>query len=93
VILEQKTSGLSISAFCRKRDVSQASFFNWRRRLTQRNDTAQKFIPVHLDAPTTATRSGCEVVLPDGCRIIVPTGCDANWLCEILEALRGSPSC
>jgi transposase-like protein len=95
VILEQKSSGLSISAFCRNRDVSPASFFSWRRRLTQRpgNDTAQKFVPVTLHAPLTATRPGCEVVLPDGCRILVPTGCDANWLCEILEALRGSPSC
>ena len=95
VILEQKSSGLAISTFCRNRDVSPASFFSWRRRLSQRdrNDTAHKFIPVHLDAPTTATRSDCEVVLPDGCRIIVPIGCDANWLREILEALKGPPSC
>ena len=95
VILEQKTSGLSISAFCRKHEVSPASFFSWRRRLTKcdRDDTATKFVPVHLDAPPMATRTGCEVVLPDGCRIIVPIGCDANWLREILEALKGSPSC
>jgi transposase-like protein len=50
---------------------------------SDRNTTA-KFVPVRLDAPTTATRAACEVVLPDGCRIIVPIGCDANWLREIL---------
>lgn len=95
VILEQKSSGLSISAFCRKRDLSQGSFFRWRRKLMQcdREDAVTKFIPVALDAPTTATRPGCEVVLPDGCRIIVPIGGDAAWLREILEAVQGTPSC
>ncbi len=92
VIQEQRTSGLSISAFCRKRDVSEASFFSWRRRLTQRDqgDTAAKFVPLTFDTPATATRPGCEVVLPDGCRIIAPIQCDVNWLREILEALRES---
>ena len=92
VIREQRTSGLSISAFCRKREVSEASFFSWRRRLTQRdqNDTATKFVPLKLDTLAMTTRPGCEVVLPDGCRIIVPIQCDANWLREILEALQGS---
>jgi len=82
---------MSISAFCRKRNVSTASYFSWRRRLTQpdQNDTTAKFVPLTLDAPS-ATRPGCEVVLPDGCRIIVPRQCDVNWLREILEALQGS---
>ena len=92
VIEEQKASGLSISAFCRKRDVSGASFFSWRRKLTQRDqdETAAKFVPLRFDAPSMATRPGCEVVLPDGYRIIVPGQCDANWLREILDALRES---
>ena len=69
-----------------------ASFFSWRRRLTQRdrNDTAGKFVPLKLDTRAMAMRPACEVVLSDGCRIIVPRQCDANWLGEILEALRGS---
>ncbi len=92
VIREQESSGLAISAFCRKRGVSQASFFSWRRRLTQsdRDDTAGQFVPLTLDPQTMATRSGCEVVLPDGSRVIVPRQCDVNWLGEILGALRGS---
>lgn len=92
MIQEQKASGLSISAFCRKRNVSAASFFGWRRKLTQRDqdETAAKFVPLRFDAPSMATRPGCEVVLPDGCRIIVPGQCDASWLREILKALRGA---
>jgi len=91
-IQEQKASGLSISAFCRERGVSEASFFSWRRKLTRRDqdEVAAKFVPLRCDVPSMATRPSCEVVLPDGCRIIVPGRCDANWLREILEALRGS---
>lgn len=93
VIRDQEASGLSISAFCREREVSAASFFSWRRRLTQldRNDTAAKFVPLELHAPPTATRASCEVVLPDGCRIIVPIQCDAKWLREILAAIKERP--
>jgi len=93
VIQDQQASGLSISAFCREREVSAASFFTWRRRLTQRDrkDTAAKFVPLELHAPPTPTPAGCEVVLPDGCRIIVPTQCDANWLREILAAIKERP--
>jgi len=102
VIREQRASGLGISAFCREHEVPLSSFFQWRRKLEQRQhvdepaprnsttreDSAAKFVAIELHAPPTATRSGCEVVLPDGCRVIVPTGCDATWLREILGALQ-----
>jgi transposase-like protein len=93
VIRDQQASGLSISAFCREREVSPASFFTWRRRLTQRDqkDMAAKFVPLQMHAPPTATPARCEVVLPDGCRIIVPTQCDANWLRDVLAVLTDRP--
>ena len=97
VILDQRTSGLSISAFCRERKVPEGSFFNWRRKLSERQverpvkfeDAAAKFVSLELPpSPPAATRSGCEVVLPNGCRLIVPMQCDAGWLREILGALQ-----
>jgi len=100
VIRDQKASGRSISAFCREHEVPAASFFSWRRKLADRDragelenadeheDTAAKFVPIELPSPPAATRTGCEVVLPNGCRIIVPTQCDAGWLREILGALQ-----
>lgn len=102
VIREQRTSGLGISAFCREHEVPLSSFFQWRRRLQERDrknepvpdnsmpreDSAAKFIPVQLPAPHRARRADCEIVLADGCRVIVPTHCDAAWLSEILGALR-----
>ena len=93
VFRDQKSSGLPISTFCRDRKVSEGSFFNWRRKLSERpvelEDAAAKFVSLELPpSPPAATRIGCEVVLPSGCRIIVPTQCDAGWLREILEALQ-----
>lgn len=102
VIREQGASGLGISAFCREHEVPLSSFFQWRRKLKDRppqdeqaprrskapEDSIAKFVPLQLHAPPTATRAGCEVVLPDGCRVIVPRQCDATWLSEILGALQ-----
>ena len=101
VMRDQEASGLSISAFCRERQVPAASFFSWRRKLAdrdqsgereapiQREDTAAKFVSLELPlSPPGATRTGCEVVLPNGCRLIVSAQCDAGWLREILGALQ-----
>ncbi len=101
LVRDQKASGLSISAFCRERKVPAASFFNWRRKLADRDrpvelkavkghkDTAAKFVSLELPpSPPATSRVGCEVVLPNGCRLIVPMQCDAGWLGEILGALQ-----
>jgi len=97
VIEDQEASGLSISAFCRQREVPAASFFSWRRKLAERRQsseaegTAAKFAPIELSAPDAVKRSGCEIVLPDGCRVIVPPQCSAGWLREVLMVLREPP--
>ena len=96
VIREQRASGLSISAFCRQRELSAGSFFNWRRKLAERRRKrtieperpAAKFVPIELSAPRAVRRAGCEVVLPNGCRIVVPAQCDAGWLREIVVVLE-----
>lgn len=102
VIREQGASGLGISAFCREREVPLSSFFQWRRKLkdrqaqdepelcngTPRKAPVAKFVPVQLSPPPMTTRAGCEIVLADGCRVIVPTQCDATWLGEILGVLQ-----
>jgi hypothetical protein len=54
VIREQEASGLSIAGFCRQRGVGQASFYNWRAKLRQQDDPANrqaaKFFPIELSA-------------------------------------------
>lgn len=100
LIREQDASSLSISAFCRQHEVSQNSFFRWRRQLadTRRprtkpmNDHAAKFVAIDLPRPNLDTRTSCcEVILTDGCRLRVPPQFDAESLRDILAALREVP--
>jgi len=98
VIREQTASGLSISAFCREREVSPASFFSWRRRLTADDgagkEVAEKFVPIELGANTSlaAGQAGFEVALPNGLCVHVPPQFDADALRQLLDVL-GGPAC
>jgi transposase-like protein len=94
VVRDQPASGLSISEFCRQREVSAASFFRWRRKLGQRQqeDSAAKFVSIELAPPPAhAGQPSFEVVLPDRCRIIVPARFDADSLRELLGVLEDRP--
>jgi len=107
VIRDQAASGLSISAFCRKHEVPEASFFAWRRKLGQRPEVSERweangrpsanelidkpsaqFVSFELPSLPRAGRTGLEIVLPDGCRLLVGELCEANWLRQILAAVR-----
>ena len=91
VIREQEASGLSISSFCRERDVSAASFFSWRRNLAKRppEKSAAGFVALEMTPPASvAQQPVLEIVLPDGCRVLVSGSCDAPWLREILQVVR-----
>ena len=46
LIDEQSSSGESIAAFCRRRDVSPASLYSWRKRL--RDSETAAFVPVSV---------------------------------------------
>lgn len=91
VIRDQQASGLSISAFCRQRKVSPASFFAWRRKLTAGDgeNVANKFAPIQLARPVAAAgQPGFEVALPNGLRVHVPPEFDADALGELLAVLK-----
>jgi transposase-like protein len=93
VIRDQEASGLSISEFCRQREVSVGSFFRWRRKLGQREQGGSegKFVSIELAPPPAhAGQANFEVVLPR-CRIIVPAGFDADSLRELLGVLEDKP--
>ena len=49
VVSEQQTSGQSVAAFCRTREVSEGLFYYWRKRL--REAAAPEFIEVQVAKP------------------------------------------
>ena len=102
VIRDQATSGLSIQAFCFDREVSPASFYQWRRRLdeTKRREVgaasnppqpaSSQFVAIDLPASLSRTASCCEVVLADGRRVLVPEQFDGDSLTALFVALRAT---
>ena len=53
VIRDQAASGLSISAFCRDRKLSPASFFNRRRKLAERESASVATVDARTDDGAT----------------------------------------
>ena len=104
---EQQLSGLSIAAFCSLNQLSPASFYQWKRKLTpghtQPQATAQpkphRATPlagrppfVQLAFPAQPMAlTGIEVLLPDGTIIRLPAHC-AETLVALLPMLRKSSS-
>ena len=73
---------VTVAEFCRREGVSQAAFYQWRRKLAATAAelnavragepvSALSFLPVEI---TGGARSVIEVLLPNGARVLVPGG-------------------
>jgi len=92
LIEAQPASGLSIEAYCRRRGVSTASFYAWRRRLAE--EAMPRFLPVRVAAVALrneplAPRPAVELERADGIRIRVFDGARRETICDVLAALDG----
>ena len=93
----QVASGLSIAAFCRREEVSSASFYAWRRRLATPPPAQQPelplFVPLQFDpAPRpeeTAPSPGFEIELPHHVRLRCHAAPEPQWLGRLVAALAG----
>jgi transposase-like protein len=86
-VAERERSGLSISAFCAARQLSQANYYAWRRELQKRDRSApaMTLVPVHVRADAIL-----EVVLTGGVTVRVPAGADASAVARLVAALRAA---
>jgi hypothetical protein len=93
-IAEWRASGLSVRAFCARRDLAAPSFYNWRRVLERRAAEKAAFVPVQVVADAPPARAGAlEVVLADGRTVRVAPGFDAATLRQLLAVLQEGPPC
>jgi transposase-like protein len=68
LLAEQQRSGLSVAEFCRRREVSENSFYYWRRRLLEEGaPQAEAFMPL-----TVVGTASVEIELPCGAVVRVP---------------------
>ena len=86
----QRESGQSVRAFCVNRDVSEASFYAWRRELAERDRVTMtqsaKFVPLQV-----ISESIVEVVLPSGIIVRVPPATEAATVARLVAALGSAP--
>jgi hypothetical protein len=78
-------SGLSINAFCRKKQISQASFYNWKKKLSKQ--------PIFVQLPITkilnARKDSANIILNyKDFRIELTENFSGNILSELLNILK-----
>ncbi len=97
-------SGLSVRAFCAQHQVSEPSFYTWKRNLQPRDQQPIPPVPAATDAaanplPTFApvrlvgepAPALLELALPSGHRLRVPAGFDPATLRQLLAVLEEWP--
>ena len=100
---QQRTSGLTVRAFCSLHNLKETSFFYWKKEIARRDreaafspaastsPAAPAFVPVAvIDPPTDPTETPIDICLADGPRVRVRSGCDRELLADVLAMLRRS---
>jgi hypothetical protein len=85
---EQERSGMSVGRFCQEQQITEQSFYVWRKRLRQ--PEAVRFALVE-SGPAPAARAAepmLELVLKTGERLRIGRGVDEAALRTVLAALR-----
>jgi len=94
VLSRQRSSGLSIRRFCDQEGLATATFYLWKRRLSQgtgRGGTPApvSFAPVRVQpaAAPVAPSGGIEIFLPRDRRVRLTGMVDRQQLADVLAAL------
>jgi hypothetical protein len=81
-------SGLSVKQFCEQQQITEQSFYVWRKRL--RNQPPMRFALVETGVahPQISTELGLELLLTTGERLRIGADVNPTTLRRVLEALR-----
>lgn len=95
-VARQRRCPLSVAAFCRREGVSVASFYAWRRRLSQAGSAglhsaglpSPLFVPVELSPSVSAV--GVRIELPGGAVLSLPTDAPLELVTAAIRAVMVS---
>lgn len=93
VVRQWRHSGLSIRDFCVQQQLSEASFYFWRRTIGKRDGQAARFVPVQVvgseEKPTASDTAGqgLELVLGGGWVLRIGPDFDGPTLQRLLALL------
>jgi hypothetical protein len=90
IIDGQRTSGLTVGAYCRERGITQGSFYTWKRRLRSavKPNRLSKPAFVEITPPNTPAFGTIEICLRGGRHLLARRGFDRELLIELVRALE-----
>jgi transposase len=83
-------SGVSVREYCRQHEISEPSFYWWRRKLQPREPGTTNFLPVRVIPAERDCRTdggAVEIVLSNGRCLRVRPGFDRGTLLQLLNLL------
>ena len=96
-----ESSGLSVRQFCQKEGLTEASFYSWRKRFSNKNKSADQSEPkekssdddfIRVSLPDSNTCS-LELVLTSGNILRISSHADNKTLTNVLSALCEAGLC
>ena len=98
-----RRSGLSVAEFCRQEQISQPSFFHWRKRLAGQGVITARRRPQRVDRDRQARRflqlpagwpaiEGIEIALPGGAIVKLPVQIGIERLTAAIRAAMSAPA-
>lgn len=88
LISEQQTGGESVREFCRARQVSEHSFYVWRRRLSEEREPVRFALVDTRAGGESEAVAPLELVLTNGERLRIAAEVNAELLRSVLGVLR-----
>jgi len=83
-------------AFCKANNLSEASFYSWRRTIAQRDAEAADprlarpaFVELRPQAPMPGVEGVPVEIIAGSRRVLIRPGCDRSLLREVLAAMEG----
>ena len=87
-IAGQERSGLSVKQFCEQQQITEQSFYYWRKRLREREPVRFALVETKAVRPPPPADPVLELVLATGERLRIGPGVDPATLRSVLEAVR-----
>ena len=88
LIEKQQQSGQTILSFCRRHELCDHSFYEWRKRLSSKEKQPIRFAVVEASAAAVTNLSPLELHLSNGDLLRIPCGIDPATLRTVLGVLR-----
>lgn len=80
LIRDFDSTQLSVAQYCRNSNVSVASFYQWKRRLSADSTSSMNtsaFVPLNIKPSASISQTCVQIELGNDCRIDVPQHCEA----------------